>query len=371
VISQPETGRTEARLGAAARGLEWIQPRLWLIGWWAASRLIVVAVALAIRPSGWILGSWDGRWYRTVARDGYLLVPGRQSDPAFFPFFPVVLRAAHDLGLGYAVAGPLVSNVALLVGLVLFEALTRNLFRPQLARRATIYLAVFPLGYVFSMTYPESLMLVLMTGAALAAMRRSWWLAAACGAAAGITRPEGVFIALPLGAIAWSQRRSLGPIERGAAAGAVLAPAAALASYPLYLSHVVHDPLAWQRAQRAWGRHFHALGAVSAIEHLPATLAHNAWLVRDVIAFVLYLVLLAVAWRIGPPLPWLLAGLAIVVIPVFSGGFDSIARFGLLVPPLFWALAWLGRRPRVDLAIRIASITLLVGGTLTIPHVYP
>jgi hypothetical protein len=371
VISQPETGRIEAPLAVVSRGLEQIRARLWLIGWWAGSRLLVVATALAIRPSGWILGSWDGRWYRTVARDGYLLVPGRQSDPAFFPFFPVVLRSAHDLGLSYAVAGALVSNVALLVALVLFEALARSLFGRQLARRATIYLAVFPLGYVFSMTYPESMVLALMIGAALAAMRRSWWLAAACGAAAAVTRPEGVFIALPLAAIAWSQRRSLSPIERGAAAGAVIAPAAALASFPLYLSDVVHDPLAWQRAQRAWGRHFHALGVVSAVEHLPATLGHNAWLVRDVIAFVGYLVLLAVAWRIGTPLPWLLAGLAIVVIPVFSGGFDSIARFGLLVPPVFWALAWLGRRPRVDLAIRAASITLLVGATLTIPHVYP
>jgi hypothetical protein len=353
------------------RGSERIRARLWLIGWWALGRLIVVATALAIRPSGSVLGFWDGRWYRTVARDGYLLVPGRQSDPAFFPFFPVVLRSAHDLGLSYAVVGPLVSNLALLAALALFEALTRNLFGPQLARRATIYLAVFPLGYVFSMTYPESMVLVLMLGAALAALRRSWWLAAACGAAAGVTRPEGVFITLPLAAIAWSQRRSLGPIGRGAAAGAVVAPAAALASYPLYLSDVVHDPLAWQRAQRAWGRHFHALGMISAVERLPVTLGHNAWLVRDVIAFVLYLALLAVAWRMRTPPSWLLAGIAIVVIPVFSGGFDSIGRFGLLVPPLFWALARLGRRPRVDLAIRAASITLLLGATLTIPHVYP
>jgi hypothetical protein len=371
MIPQPETGRAEAPLAAIPRGLERIRPRLWLLGWWAASRLIVIATALAIRPSGWILGSWDGRWYRTIARDGYLLVPGRQSDPAFFPFYPVVLRSAHDLGVNYAVAGPLVSNVALLAGLALFEALTRNLFGPQVARRATIYLAVFPVGYVFSMTYPESMVLVLMNGAALAAIRRRWWLAAACGAVAAVTRPEGVFIALPLAAIAWRQRRSLGPIERGAAAGAVVAPAAALASYPLYLSHVIHDPLAWPRAQLAWGRRFHALGPITAIEHLPVTLGHNAWLVRDVIAFVAYLVLLAVAWRVGTPLSWLLTGLAIVVLPVFSGGFDSIARFGLLVPPLFWALAWLGRRRGVDLAIRVASITLLVGATLTIPHVFP
>src|SRR5690348_16879139 len=51
-------------------------------------------------------------------------------------------------------------------------------------------------------------------------------------------------------------------------------------------SRVVHDPLAWPRAQLAWGRRFHALGPITAIEHLPVTLGHNAWLVRDVIAFI-------------------------------------------------------------------------------------
>jgi hypothetical protein len=366
-----EAARPELRAATASSAVARIRPTLWIVAWWAIGRAVVLASAFAISLSFPILGSWDGHWYRTVARAGYLLVPGRQSDPAFFPLYPVLLRSAHDLGAGYYLAGPLISNATFLVALVLFEALTRTLFGRALARRATIYLAVFPLGYVFSMTYPESVVLALILGAVLAALRRHWWLAALCAAAAALARPEGMFVAIPLAALAWRQRCTLGPAERGAAAGAVLAPVAALASYPLYLSSVIRDPLAWQRAERAWGRHFRPLGFVSAVEHLSATVAHNPWLIRDAIALVLYLLLLAVAWRAAVPLSWVLAGLAIVVLPTFSGDFDSIGRFGLLAPPMFWGLAWLGRRPRLDRAIRVVSLALLVGATLTLPYVFP
>jgi hypothetical protein len=56
---------------------------------------------------------------------------------------------------------------------------------------------------------------------------------------------------------------------------------------------------------------------------------------------------------------------------VFSGSFDSIGRFGLLAPPLFWGLAWLGRSRRADLAIRATSLVLLVVATATVPYIFP
>ena len=63
------------------------------------------------------------------------------------------------------------------------------------------------------MTYPESVVLVLMMAAPLAALRRRWWLAAFCAGAAALARPEGLFLFLPLAAIAWRQRQSLSPAQ--------------------------------------------------------------------------------------------------------------------------------------------------------------
>ena len=344
---------------------------LWLIGWWVAGRVVVLAVAFAIRPSIWTLDSWDGHWYAIVAHGGYLLVPGRDSDPAFFPLYPILLRALHALGVGWGLAGPLLSNTALPVGLVLFYTLTRQLFTEQLARRATVYLAVFPISYVFSMSYPESVVLALIAAAPLAALKRRWWLAAACGAAAALARPEGLFLTLPLAAIAWQQHSTLPPARLGAALAAIFAPAAALASYPLYLANVIHDPLAWSRAEHAWGRKFSLTGPLNAFAHLQATLTQTPWRARDVIFLFLYLGLLYAARRAGTPLPWLAAAAAIVILPVFSGIFDSTARFGLLAPPLFWGLAATLRGRQAERATILISLLLLAAATASIHWISP
>jgi hypothetical protein len=343
----------------------------WLLGWWAVGRVVAIATALAIKPTVWTLDRWDGRWYRMVARGGYLLVPGRQSDPAFFPLYPILLRGVHAAGVGWGIVGPLLSNAALLVGLGLFYALTREIFSEPLARRSTIYLAIFPLSYVFSMTYPESVVLVLLAAAPLAALRRRWWIAAICAGAAALARPEGLFLAFPLADIAWRQRKSLSPARRGAALAAALAPVAAIASYSLYLATVLHDPLAWSQAERAWGRQFRITGILHAFAHLPSAVAHGPWLVRDVVCFFLYLGLLYAARRAGTPPAWLAAGAAIVVLPIFTGAFDSVGRFGLLAPPLFWGLAGVTKSDRSERVVRSGLLALLVAGTVSLAYVFP
>jgi hypothetical protein len=362
----------EADAGPAplAPALAWARDHAWIAGWWLAGRALVVGTTLCLEEPR-MLAAWDGRWYRAVAAHGYLLVPGHQSDPAFFPLFPAILRAVHHLGLSYQSAGIALANTAFLATLAAFHVLTRDLFDPAFARRATVYLAIFPFGYVFSMAYPESIVLAAATLAVVAAARGRWGIAAACAAAGALGRPEGLFVAAPLLAIAWRNRSALSPARRGVAFGASLASVGALCAYPLYLDRVLHDPDAWSRAELAWGRRFTPLGALHAVEHLPRAFDGNAWVVRDVAATVLYLVLLAAAARAGTPRVWLLVGLAIVVLPVFSGSFSSIGRFGLLAPPVFWGLAWLGRRPRVDMWVRATSLVLLVAAAATIPLVFP
>jgi Gpi18-like mannosyltransferase len=333
--------------------------------------VVAITTALAVKPTVWTLDGWDGHWYRMVAHSGYLLVPGRASDPAFFPLYPILLRAAHRVGIGWGLAGPLLSNLALLLGLGLFFALTREIFSEHIARRATIYLSIFPLSYVFSMAYPESLDLVLLTAAPLAALRRRWWLAALCAGAAALARPEGLFLAFPLASIAWTQRESLRPVRRGSALAAVAAPIAAVASYSLYLDAVLHDPLAWSQAERAWGRRFRIDGAYRAFAHLPAAIGREPWLVRDVAFFFLYLGLLYAAWRLGTPRAWLAAAAAVVIVPIFTGAFDSIGRFGLLAPPLFWGLAGLTRSPKAQRTVQAVSLVLLAVGTASLAYVFP
>jgi hypothetical protein len=314
-----------------------------------------------------LLGAWDGRWYRIVAVHGYLLEPGRQSDPAFFPLYPLLLRAAHAFGVGYLTAGLVISNVAFLAALAAFEELTRKLHGAQFARRATIYVAVFPVGFVFSMMYPESLVLSAIAFTALAAMRGHWLTTAIVAAAGTLARPEMLFVTLPLLPLALRERGT----KRGLALGALLAPVAALGSFALYLGLRLGDPLAWTHAERAWGRRFTPIGLVTAIEHLPRAVTANAWVLRDVVFFLLYLALLYAALRFGVPRLWVLAGGIVVVLPTFSGSFNAIARFGLLAPAVFWGLAALGASRRADRAIRCLSVVLLIAATVHLSFVFP
>jgi hypothetical protein len=373
-----------AALTRAAAGSR-VRAYAWIAGWWLAGRGVVLATAAVVHvlgPAGWVghlqrthalgvLEAWDGRWYRMVASSGYLLVPGRQSDPAFFPLLPALLRAGHAAGLGYSTTGLLLGNAGFLVALLAFYLLSRELLGEEIGRRATTYLAVFPFGYVFSMVYPQSLVLALIALAALAALRGRGPAAAVCAAAATLGRPEGLCLALPLLAIAWRQWAALTPARRGVALAAVLAPAAALGSFSFYLGRTVHDPLAWSKAERAWGRHFSPLGLVHAAGGLGGAFAHDAWVVRDVAAVVVYLLLIAAAARAGVAWPWLASGAAIVVLPLFSGSFDSAGRFGLLAPAPFWGLAALGRSPAVDRLVLGTSLVLLVGSVVTLPLVFP
>jgi hypothetical protein len=385
VATLEHAGSVPLGLRRADESVRRLRVLAWVGGWWIVGRAIILATAVVVHhvgPTGWIrlvshahalgpLEAWDARWYRMVASNGYLLIPGRQSDPAFFPLFPILLRAGHALGLGYSTTGLVLSNVGFLGALLAFYALTRALFGESMARRASAYLAVFPFGFAFSMIYPESFVLALIALAALAGLRGRWGWAVVCAAAAALARPEGLFVALPLAVLAWEQRNTLSPRARGFAIGAVLAPFAAIGSFSIYLWRALGDPMAWSQAQRAWGREFSPLGFVRAVEGLGRAFAHDAWVTRDVVAFVLYLVLLAVAARAGVSWPWILSGLGIVVLPLFSGSFDSIDRFGLLAPAAFWGLAALGRDPRVHRLILGVSVPLLAAAIVVLPLRFP
>ena len=325
---------------------------------------------LAARPFG-LLTAWDGRWYRIVAERGYLLVPGRQSDPAFFPLLPICLAALHALGLSLAWAGLVLSNVVFLAGLLLFYELGRLLLPEADARRAACYVALFPVGFVFSMIYPEALAFTALALACLLAVRGRWLPAALAVAAATLARPEGVFVALPIALLVVRAWPALRLAERSRAVAAVLAGPAALASYPLYLWWSIGDPGAWQRAERDWGRTFRVDGWVSAVRHLSTHPQNDNLALAGALFCGLYLVALAVAWRAGIPAAWIAFGALLVVVPPFSGSFAADARFGLLALPAYWGLARLGRSRVADYAIRLVSPPLLVAGVVSLVFWFP
>ncbi|MGB2876225.1 MAG: hypothetical protein WBB76_12225 [Gaiellaceae bacterium] len=359
-----------------------------ILGWWLCSRVLVFVCALILnlhllgRRIGYfgaremdhflgLLGAWDGRWYAQVAAHGYLLVPGRQSDPAFFPLLPVLMRIGNTLGVGFLFSGVVLSNLAFPVALLALYRLGTQLLPEPTARRAAIYAALFPMGFVFSMAYPQSVALLGIALASLLAARGSFVSAAFVAAAATLGRPEALFVAVPLAAIAVRAWPDLSTTARGRAVAAVAAAPVALLAYPLYLRWALHDAQAWSKAQTAWGRSFGVKGVVHAVHRLPAQFQLNPWIARDVVALLLYGALFFAAARAGVPRAWLASGALVLLVPLMSGSVLSEARFGLLALPLYWGMAVLGTTVARDRAITAGSLALLAAGTLTLPYAFP
>jgi hypothetical protein len=222
------------------------------------------------------LARWDAVWYLRIADSGY----GEDEDAraAFFPLYPLLVRAVGELGGGsrgalllgsYAVAlAALLGALYLLHRLVVLE-LGRRLAAPTL-----MLLCAFPASLFLGAPYSESLFLLASVGAIYAARTGAWAWAGVAAAAASGTRSAGVLLIVPLVILylygprddrAHERSRhprrgwlgSLRPVHavRADAAWLALAPAG-LVAYVAYLGGVHGEPLAFASVQEFWSRDF-------------------------------------------------------------------------------------------------------------------
>ncbi len=318
---------------------------------------------------GWAIdvwARWDSGWFLQIAEDGYSYP---SFTPAFFPLYPALVGAVGRLlGGHYVLAGTLVSLTACAVAFVLLYRLGRALLDESTARRAVLYLAVFPTAVFLGAVYSESLYLALAIGAFLAAERGRFGSAGLTAGLALLTRPVGVVLLPALALIAWRSTD-----RRGALLRLCLAPAAFLA-YPLLLWADIGRPFEFLSAQEdGWQRSLSPLGPIGGLwdgvragwagaRQLPAgadgtvywdaaagePLRVAAQNIEQLAFAALFAALAVVAWkRLGAPYG-LFAALSIALplsVPASDFPLLSIQRFGLGAFPVFLALATLGAGP--------------------------
>jgi hypothetical protein len=154
---------------------------------------------------------WDAAWYMVIARYGYRPDLGSFTSPrtAFFPLYPLGLRAISTVGVPLVIGGVLLSLVALALALYGIHRLTTlELARGgrlalgragagDVARLAVLLTAFAPMAFFFSAVYSESLYLALSVGLFWSARQGRWALAGVLGALAAATRSTGLVLALP------------------------------------------------------------------------------------------------------------------------------------------------------------------------------
>src|SRR5919106_1733117 len=202
---------------------------------------------------------WDSDWYLRIAEDGYAESPS--STPAFFPLYPALVGGLGRVLAGhYVLAGVLLSLAACLVALLLLYRLALGRLGEEGARRAVLYLALFPTALFLQAVYSESLYLALVLAAFLLAERGRFLGAGAAAGLAMLTRPVGIALLPALAVLAWRS-----PERRRALAGLAAALPVA-AAYPVLLAAWVGEPFAFLRAQEGiWERELSWAGPLGGV----------------------------------------------------------------------------------------------------------
>jgi hypothetical protein len=265
------------------------------------------------------------------------------------------------------VAGIGISLVSFVLALAALHRLTEQLVgNREAARRAVLYVCVFPFSLFFSRVYAESLFLLTSILAVSCAYQQRWSGAGWWGAAATLARPNGILVAIPLGLLAlrglrdqsthgsWLRVLGLWPVP------------ASLLAYCAYVYTLSGDPLAWLNAQAHWAYSLgHApwqqllkmldrfvdygfYGYFFVTPMAPFRLLHGA------IALVFLALTPAVFRRFGAPFgAYVLVSL---IVPLTSNALEGVGRYAAVLFPVFMLVA--------SLRSRMLHEGILIGGAL-------
>jgi hypothetical protein len=337
---------------------------------------------------------FDANWYAGIALEGYRWQSSfdRQQNVAFFPAYPMLMRAVGALSGGIderlprgqkitrlTWAGLAVSLVAFVGAGWYFARLARETVGIDRARPAVILLAAYPFAVFFSAAYTESLFLLGTLACWYHLRRGEHARAAAWGLLVGLTRPNGFLLGVPLGLIALGLRDAprIGPspsvtvatapsgetrsgarlIQSGgwgppnvsrlgiSPAGLAVAamPGAALLLHTAWLYQQTGVWFAWAKVQIAWGRTVTAaapegLGEAVLAGGLLQLVSDHPYKALNALGLAFAFALVGPVWRrLGPA--WTAYVLVNILPPLFAGGLLSMGRLTSTLFPLFLALA--------------------------------
>lgn len=351
----------------AVAPLTW-RPLLRPLAYWSASRVLVVAAIAGmnrITDQGQTVAEalhlWDGNWYLSAA-SGYQYptvpvgVPTGQVNIAFFPLYPMLIRAVEAVTPLTQLASAIV--VAWLFGAVtavLLWLLVRRISGHEAADRGVALFSFFPGAATLSLVYSEAVMLAFAAACMLALLSRRWVAAGVLAALAGLARPSGIVLAA---CCAWAALWAVGrDRDWRALAAPVLAPMGTLA-YVGWLWHRTGQADIWLRVQRE--------GWYEQVDFGRRTVEELVFVVRDVpgaplhfLVPVLGLLFVAGAavclWFWRPPGILVVYTVGIVALSLLSRTLGARPRFVMTAFPLVLAVAWALRGTRFSVVLAMSA----------------
>jgi predicted small integral membrane protein len=295
---------------------------------------------------------YDSGWYRGIAEEGYHYKGVGRNNLAFFPAYPLLMRAGGAL-LGarqqdYYLAGIVISWLSFAAAMaVLYRLALLDLPRPA-ALRAVMYSAVFPAAFFFGMVYSESLYLLAVVTTAYAFRVGKFALAAGSGAVLTATRVTAV-MALPGLALLAYRTAGTDTRRRAIAMASLVACLGGIAAFSAFNWTLSGHPFTWYDSITHWGytpgARFPFATLLSLAQVLLSRpydfLTNERMAVYDTVnagAAVLAIALVPVIWQRFNA-GYALIVLAALLLPLSSGQFEGLARYTSVQFPVALALA--------------------------------
>ncbi|MFZ0748248.1 MAG: hypothetical protein WAM70_02730 [Pyrinomonadaceae bacterium] len=351
----------------------------------AASRMVMlIAMAFANRmipieptaqtweaTSRWFrfLLRYDSGWYLHIATHGYSWNGNgmEQQTVAFYPLYPLLIKALTFLGFSHAASAVIVPSVAIIIGIVVFTKLVAEWYDDETALYSVAFLSFFPGSLFFSAAYKESLTFLFVVCFFLFLLRKRFLVAACFAGLCFATRSTGLVLLPPL---AWEIIRCYWPDNRRRllleGALSMLIASSGLWLYMIYLWAVFRAPFAFMTALAAWNESH--LGSPLLLQPVYRAVIDLRYQLQHFIAdpnalsFVLFLVFVAlvVIFRKRMAVSLLLYSAGALLLPYFTrtagAGFASFTRYVMLAFPVFIIAATFSKR-RVWIGLAICGIS--------------
>jgi len=328
--------------------------------------------------------AWDSEYYVGIAVGGYAdPEAGQVVNPAtglpviknysFFPLYPYLMRGlAYPLSvLGLnpiataSLAGVVITLVGTLAGMVALWHLTQEHFGEDSAFRAVFYLLIFPTGFFLAQVYTEGLFIGLSFWCLLMIKRHQWVWATVLAVFAAWTRAHGAALALPL-AVAWLAQfdwksNPLKQIDRQKVltALAVLLP---LGAYLIWRNSVLG--LGWAELQEFYfGRGLmtiqRSIGSWKENFFYARYMSEEGQVYFGIEILAILVATVSAVWLLRRDPAVALYSLAVILLSVFSGSAQSMARYMLIAPATFIVLGAWGATRAFDRTWTLASCLLM------------
>ncbi len=164
---------------------------------YASAYTTAVASGASIDPFQLVMNQftkWDSPHYMFIAENGYV----NEGDPAnfivFFPLYPLLVRLITFDFAYVNLSGLIVANVSSIIAVIYLFKLAKLDYSDSVAKKAVLYLSVFPTAYFLSAPFTEGLFLALVIGSLYYARNNKWPLSGFLALLASLTRLAGLLL---------------------------------------------------------------------------------------------------------------------------------------------------------------------------------